>query len=167
MVRFREIASVRLPGNRFRRRHMSPKGIHPGTWSRRWTVNLVTAGGARRAVAFINQLILILNFKNLKFSKILKEKLYPEIVIENVRKTSRSSKKKKIEKKFSALISDFELSSSAIHIRIARRILHLPLELLIISKNISKIKISLFRKLSAIEVWDYSFPEAKDQWGYF
>ena len=33
---FREIASVQLPGNRFRRRHMSPKGIRPGiTWSRR------------------------------------------------------------------------------------------------------------------------------------
>ena len=30
MIRFREIASVRLPGNKFRRRHMSPKGIRPG-----------------------------------------------------------------------------------------------------------------------------------------
>ena len=30
MIRVREIASVRLPGNRFRRRHMSPKGIRPG-----------------------------------------------------------------------------------------------------------------------------------------
>ena len=88
------------------------------------------------------------------------------MVIENVRKTSRSSKKVKIEKKFSALIWDFEFSSSAIHIRIAGRILHLPLELLKISKNISKIKILIFQKQSAIEVWDYSFPEAKDQWGY-
>ena len=34
------------------------------TWSRRWTVNLVTAGGARRAVFFINKL-----FFNLKFPK--------------------------------------------------------------------------------------------------
>ena len=60
----------------FRRRHMSPKGIRPGiTWSRRWTVNLVTAEGARRAVAFINQLFLIFNFKNLKFSKISKKKI--------------------------------------------------------------------------------------------
>ena len=75
MIRFREIASVRLPGNRFRRRHMSPKGIRPGTWSRRWTVNLVTAGGARRAVAFINQLFSIFNFKNLKFSKKLEKKI--------------------------------------------------------------------------------------------
>ena len=54
---------------------MSPKGIRPGTWSRRWTVNLVTAGEARRAVAFINQLFSIFNFKNLKFSKFSKKKI--------------------------------------------------------------------------------------------
>ena len=55
-----------------------------------------------------------------------------------------------------------QFSKSAIYIRIAGRILHLPLELLKFSKNVSKIKISLFQKLSAIEVWDYSFPEAKN-----
>ena len=76
-------------------------------------------------------------------------------------------KKWKLRKIFSTLIWAFELSSSAIHIRIARRILHLPLELMQISKKILKIKISLFQKWSAIEVWDYSFPEAKDQWGCF
>ena len=54
-----------------------------------------------------------------------------------------------------------------IDIRIIPRILHLQLELLINSKKITKIKISLFQKLSAIDVWDYSFPEAKDQWEYF
>ena len=70
-------------------------------------------------------------------------------------------KKWKLRKIFSELIWDFELSSSAIHIRIARKILHLPLELLKISKNMLKIKISVFQKYSAIEVWDYSFPEAK------
>ena len=78
--------------------------------------------------------------------------IYPENVIENVRKTSRSSKKIKVQKKKSELICNFELSSSAIHIRIARRILHLPLELLKIPKNTSKIKISFFQRLSAIEV---------------
>ena len=46
-------------------------------------------------------------------------------------------------------------------------ILLLPLELLLIPKNISKIDFSVFRKWSAIDVWDYSFPEAKDQWGCF
>ena len=165
MIRFREIASVRLPGTRFRRRHMSPKGIRPGTWSRRWTVNLVTAGGARRAVAFINKSFLILIF--LDFSKFRKKIIYPEFEVWDVRKTSRSKKKWKFEKKFSALRWDFQLSMSAIYIRITQRILHLQLELLKISKNISKIKISLFQKLSAIDVWDYSFPEAKDQWGCF
>ena len=42
-------------------------------WSRRWTVNLVTAGEARRAVAFINLLFLILRFEILKISKISKK----------------------------------------------------------------------------------------------
>ena len=73
---------------------------------------------------------------------------------------------KKCETK-SALIWDFQLSISAIYIRIARRILHLPPEILKIPKNISKIKFSLFQKLSAIDVWDYSFPEAKAQWRCF
>ena len=100
MNRFREIVFVRLPGNRFRRRHMSPEDIRPGiTWSRRWTVNLVTAGGARRAVAFINWWFVIFNFENFKCSKCSKKILYPEIVIENVRKSSRSSKNLKLQKK--------------------------------------------------------------------
>ena len=100
MNRFREIASVRLPGNRFRRRHMSPKGIRPGMWSRRWTVNLVTAGGARRAVAFTNQFFLILVFENLYFFKIYKKKILSDNMFYFVLKTSRSSKKWKLEKKF-------------------------------------------------------------------
>ena len=97
MVRFRDIASVRLPGNRFRRRHLSPKSIRPGTWSRRWTVNLVTAGGARRAVVFINKSFLSFNFWN--FQNVREKKKYPEFGVSNVRKTSRSSKKLKFEKK--------------------------------------------------------------------
>ena len=166
MNRFREIGFVRLPGNRFWRRHMSPKGIRPGiTWSRRWTVNLVTAGGARRAVAFINKSFLILKFWD--FSNFRKKNLYPEFEVWNVRKTSRSSKKWKFEQKISARIWDFQISRSAIYIRITPRILHLPLELLTIPKKISKIKISLFQKWSAIELWDNSFPEAEDQWEYF
>ena len=76
-------------------------------------------------------------------------------------------KNENLRKKFSALIWDFQNSVIAIYIRITPRILHLQLELLKISKNISKIKISLFEKLSAIEVWDHSFPEAKDQWECF
>ena len=98
MNRFREIASVRLPGNRFRRRYMSPKGIRPViTWSRRWTVNLVTAGGARRAVAFINKSFLILNFWNFQFFR--KKRILSENMFNFVLKTSRSSKKWKFEKK--------------------------------------------------------------------
>ena len=76
-------------------------------------------------------------------------------------------KNENLRKKFSALIWDFRFSMNAIYIRITPRILHFQLELLKLWKNISKIKISLFEKLSAIDVWDYSFPEAKDQWGCF
>ena len=165
MNRFREIASVRLPGTRFRRRHMSPKGIRPGiTWSRRWTVNLVTAGGARRAVAFINTLVSISNFEILKFSE---KKYSPKLELKMFEKHPEVRKNENLSKKFSAHIWDFQVSMSAIYIRITARILHLQLELLIIPKNISKIKISFFQKLSAIDVWDYSFPEAKDHWEYF
>ena len=167
MNRFREIASVRLPGNRFRRRHMSPKGIRPGTWSRRWTVNLVTAGEARRAVAFINQFIAIVNFENLKFSKFSQKNYIPKLWWKMFKKHPEVRKNRNSRNKLSAHIWDSQLSISAIYIKITRRILHLQLELLIISKNISKIKIPFFQKLSAIDVWDYSFPEAKDQWGYF
>ena len=71
------------------------------------------------------------------------------------------------EKTISALIWVFQVSTNAIYIRIMRKILHLPLELLEIPKNTLKIKISLFQKLSAIDVWDYSFPEAKVQWEWF
>ena len=166
MIRFREIASVRLPGNRFRRRHMSPKGIRPGTWSRRWTVNLVTAGGARRAVSFINTLFLISNFWKIiwKFSK---KNISRNCILKCSKNIPKFEKKLHLRKKWSALIWDFQLSTSAIYIRVRRRMLHLPLELLTIQKKISKIKIPFFQKYSAIEVWDYSFPETKDQWGYF
>ena len=46
-----------------------------GIWSRRWTVNLITAGGARRPVASMNKLFLNLNFgrkqkKNIYISRI-------------------------------------------------------------------------------------------------
>ena len=165
MNRFREIASVRLPGNRFRRRHMSPKGIRPGMWSRRWTVNLVTAGGARRAVAFINKSFLILNFWD--FWNFRKKKYIPNLNSEMFEKHPKVRKDRNSRKKLSAPIWDFQLSISAIYIRITPRILHLQLELLKISKINSKMKISLFQKYSAIEVWDYSFPEPKDEWGCF
>ena len=45
MNRFREIASVRLPGNRFRRRHMTPKGMRPGI-----TLSIVQRSSALRAI---------------------------------------------------------------------------------------------------------------------
>ena len=166
MIRFREIASVRLPGNRFRRRHMSPKGIRPGTWSRRWTVNLVTAGGARRAITFKKLLFVVLNFKNIKFQNFQKNEYIPKPKLKMFETYPEVRENWNLRKKISALIWDFRISISAIYIRIAKRILHLPLELQRISKNISKIKVVLFQKVSAIEVWDYSFLEAKDQWGY-
>ena len=65
-------------------------------WSRRWTVNLVTAGGARRAVAFINKSFLILNFWNFQ---IFRKKILSKNMFFFVLKTSRSSKKWKFEKK--------------------------------------------------------------------
>ena len=165
MVRFREIASVRLPGNRCRRRHMSPKGIRPGTWSRRWTVNLVTAGEDRRAVVFINKSFLIFNLW--VFWNFQNKKYMPNLKFEMFEKHPEVGKNENLRKKISSLIWDFQLSMIAIYIRITTRILHLRLELLILAKNISKLKISLFQNYSAIEVWAYSFSEAKDQWGYF
>ena len=140
--------------------------VRDQTWSRRWTVNLVTAGGARRAVSIINKLFLILNFTK-KTLKVFEKTNIPKLNSEMFEKHPEVRKNQKLRKKFSALIWDFQFWIRAIYIRIARRILHFQLELLIISKNISKIKISLFQKYSAIEVWDYSFPEAKDQWGCF
>ena len=104
MFRFREIASVRWPGTRFWRRQSTPKGLRPGTWSRRWTVNLVTVEGARRAIAFMNWLFQINFFKILKFSMFSKKKYIPKLQLKSKRKQPEIIKKSIFEKCFSVNI---------------------------------------------------------------
>ena len=78
----------------------------------------------------------IFNFKFLKKRiKILEKNDIPKLYSEMFEKHPEVRKNWNLRKKISELIWDFQISTSAIYIRITRRILHLPLELLIISKN--------------------------------
>ena len=117
-------------------KRQKPEPLHDSqltNWSRRWTVNLVTAGGARRAVSFINKLFSTLNFEKKEEKK--RKTYIPNLNSQMFEKHPKVRKNRNLRKKISAPVWDFQLSMSAIYIRSTPRILHLQLERLKVSKK--------------------------------